>query len=309
MPAAQLLGPSSCRALFGSAVFVLSLFAARTARADETHGEDDRYRWTHSEETSTDDVLEDGTEVRIHSVTIIKDRRWVKKEAEVGPPGEVLIFDQFQKRTHTERWDGTSEDENYASLTRKDEYALQLPEDSYQTVKKVKTVPTGPDTGTSEQSTFSSAIMYSVNPNDPESPFSWSSRAEQKVTLKYIGDFVRPIGDEFVDCSRSFGNLAIGFDRSTYRRRATWGDDGNVAVMTAAMGGPNVPVPGAIYEYIPAEGWRANGVLIPANRLDETIQLIRATESSSLSIFPDFAPQQEYVPNFLDQAMGVGPMA
>jgi len=309
LPAAHLLRPSSCRALFGSALFVLSLLAARPARADETPGEDDRYRWTHSEETSTDYVLEDGTEVRIHSVTTIKDRRWVKKEADVGPPGEVLIFDQFQKRTHTERWDGSSEDENFAHLTRKDEYSLQLPEDSYLTSKKVKIVPTGPNTGTSEQSSFSYALMYSVNPNDPESPFSWSSRAEQKVTLKYIGDFVRPVGDEFVDCSRSFGNVAIGFDRSTYTRRATWGDDGNVARLAAAMDGPNVPVPGAIYEYVPAEGWRANGVLIPPNKLDETLQLIRAVESSSLDIFPDFAPQQEYVPSFLDQALGLGPMA
>lgn len=309
MPAARLLRPNSCRTLCGSVVLLLGLFRASPVHADETQGEDDRYRWTHSENTSTDYVLEDGTEVRIHSVTMIQDRRWLKKEADVGPPGEVLIFDQSQSRTHTERWDGSIEDNNDTYLVRKDEYALQLPDETFSTSKKVKSVPTGPNTGTSEQSAFSQAIMYSTNPDDPQNPWSWNSRAEQTVTLRYIGDFVRPVGDEFVDCSNSYGNPAAGFNRSTYTRRTTWNADGSVARLGAGMGGPNVPVPGAVYEYVAGEGWRANGVLIKPEKLDETFQLLRAVESSMLGIFPDYAPQQEYVPTFLDQALGWGPMA
>jgi len=290
-------------------LLLLPLFWATPVRADETQGEDDRYRWTHSEQTTTDYVLEDGTEVRIHSITKINDKRWLKKEADVGPPGEVLIFNQDQTRTHTERWDGSIEDYSYTYLTRKSEFSLQLPDDSFSTWKKVKSTPTGPDTGTSEQSAFSQAIMYSVNPDDAQNPNSWGGRAEQTLALKYIGDFMRPVGDESIDCSSSVGNPAAGFAGWTYRRRTTWADDGSVARMAVSMDGPNAPVPGAVYEYVPAEGWRANGVLIPPNRLDETFQIIRGAEGSALGIFPDDAPPQEFVPDYLDQALGLGPMA
>jgi hypothetical protein len=314
--------PRLTRALSGFAVLLVVLFST-SPRAEETHGEDGRYRWTHSEDTTSDFSLDDGTEVRVHTVTTIVDKRWLKQPQMVGgpdagpppPPKETLIFDQRRTVTHTEGWDGSVTDKRSTVLNRRDEYNLDLPEDTYITQSDVKTVPTGPNTKSSDQSSFSYSATYSPNPDDPKNPTSWGSRAEQTVHLKYIGDVGRPVGDEFVQWSRDGKNvpgIAGGSPHYAYARRTTWTDDSRVARLAASFEDPlNPPL---IYEYLPAEGWRENGVLVPPNRLDAIRQKIRYREMYGIRIFmygygSYMGVPQEFVSDFIDLALGFWPMA
>jgi hypothetical protein len=72
--------------------------------------------------------------------------------------------------------------------------------------------------------------------------------------------------------------------------------------------------PPLIYEYLPAEGWRENGVLVPPNRLNEIRQKIRYRELYGIRIFmygygSYMGVGQEFVQDFIDLALGFFPMA